>query len=184
MLWVRISIRPRCAKSTLCDKVCQWLAIGRWFSPDTPVSSNKRTDRYDITEILLKVALNTITNTLCNAISARLECGRFECRLGHRGESRLEKIWFFWRKIVIFHMKYPKNFRAFLRSTHPPHWNVTSSRHFPFGVKQRHIILVLLVQFVPHWQYNKFRIKIKLFRSTEEILYKNCLTNRQKISRN
>ena len=23
---------------------------------------------------------------------------------------KLEKIWFFWRKIVIFHMKYPKNF--------------------------------------------------------------------------
>jgi hypothetical protein len=35
-----------------------------WFSPGTPVSSNK-TDRHDITEILLKmkVALNTITLT-------------------------------------------------------------------------------------------------------------------------
>jgi len=33
---------------------------GRWFSPDTPVSSTYKTDRYDITEILLKVALNTI----------------------------------------------------------------------------------------------------------------------------
>jgi hypothetical protein len=31
MLWVRISIRARC--TTLCDKVCQWLAIGQWFSP-------------------------------------------------------------------------------------------------------------------------------------------------------
>jgi len=31
MLWVRISIRARCA--TLCDNVCQWLATGRWFSP-------------------------------------------------------------------------------------------------------------------------------------------------------
>jgi hypothetical protein len=30
MLRVRISIRARC---TLCDKVCQWLATGRWFSP-------------------------------------------------------------------------------------------------------------------------------------------------------
>jgi hypothetical protein len=29
------------------------------FSPDTPVSSNK-SNRHDITEILLKVALNTI----------------------------------------------------------------------------------------------------------------------------
>jgi hypothetical protein len=43
--------------STLCDKVCQLLATGRWFSP---VSSTNKTDRHDITEILLKVALNTI----------------------------------------------------------------------------------------------------------------------------
>jgi hypothetical protein len=28
-----------------------------------------------------------------------------------------KKIWFFWRKIVIFHTKYPNNFRASLRST-------------------------------------------------------------------
>ena len=30
MLWLRILIRVRC--TTLCDKVCQWLATGRWFS--------------------------------------------------------------------------------------------------------------------------------------------------------
>ena len=34
MLWIRISIRERCA--TLCDKVCQWLATGRWLSPGLP----------------------------------------------------------------------------------------------------------------------------------------------------
>ena len=44
----------------VCDKVCQWLEIGRWFSPGTPVSSTNKTDRYDITELLLKVALTTI----------------------------------------------------------------------------------------------------------------------------
>jgi hypothetical protein len=33
---------------------------GRWFSPSTPVSSTNKTDRHDITEILLEVALNTI----------------------------------------------------------------------------------------------------------------------------
>ena len=63
MLWVRILIRARCA--TLCDKVCQWLATGQWFSPGTPVSSNK-TDCHDITEILLKVVLNTIKQTTSN----------------------------------------------------------------------------------------------------------------------
>jgi hypothetical protein len=34
--------------TTLCDKVCQWLAVGRWFSPGTPVSSTNKTDRHDI----------------------------------------------------------------------------------------------------------------------------------------
>jgi hypothetical protein len=58
MLWARISIGARC--TTLCDKVCQWLATGRWFSPGPPVSSTNKTDRHDITEILLKVAVNTI----------------------------------------------------------------------------------------------------------------------------
>ena len=45
--------------TTLCNKVCQWFATGPWFSPGTPVSSANKTDRHDITEILLK-ALNTI----------------------------------------------------------------------------------------------------------------------------
>jgi hypothetical protein len=61
MLWVRISISAGC--TTLCDKVCQWLATGRWFSPGTPVSSTNKTDRHDITEILFKVALSTIKQT-------------------------------------------------------------------------------------------------------------------------
>ena len=43
--------------TTLCDKACQWLTAGLWFSPGTPVSSTNKTDRHDITEILLKVAL-------------------------------------------------------------------------------------------------------------------------------
>jgi hypothetical protein len=49
--------------TTLCDRVCQWLTAGWWFSLCTPVSSSNKTDHHDITEILLKVALNTITIT-------------------------------------------------------------------------------------------------------------------------
>ena len=45
----------------LCD--CQCLAAGRWFSPGRPVSSSNKTERHDITEILLKVALSTIKTT-------------------------------------------------------------------------------------------------------------------------
>jgi hypothetical protein len=55
---------PKCTSvlnTTLCDKVCQWLATGWWFSPGTPVSSTNKTECHDITEILLKVGLNTIT---------------------------------------------------------------------------------------------------------------------------
>ena len=58
MLWVRISTRARC--TTLCDKVCQWLATGRWISAGPTVSSTNKTDRH---EILLKVALNTTKQT-------------------------------------------------------------------------------------------------------------------------
>jgi hypothetical protein len=34
---------------------------GQWFSPGTAVSSTNKTDHHDLTEILLKVALTTIT---------------------------------------------------------------------------------------------------------------------------
>ena len=54
MLWVQIFIRARC--TTLCNKICQWLAACRRFSTN-------KTDRHGIIEILLKVALNTITLT-------------------------------------------------------------------------------------------------------------------------
>ena len=47
--------------TTLCDKVCQLLATGQWFSQGTLVASINKTDRHDITEILLRVALNTKT---------------------------------------------------------------------------------------------------------------------------
>jgi hypothetical protein len=44
--------------------VCQWLATGLWFSPSPLVSSTNKTDRYHITEILLKFMsiLNNMKN--------------------------------------------------------------------------------------------------------------------------
>jgi hypothetical protein len=64
-LWVQTPFMARCSlyNITLCDKVCQWLATVRWFSPGTAVSSTNKTDLHDITEILLKVALNNINQT-------------------------------------------------------------------------------------------------------------------------
>ena len=38
----------------ITDKICQWLATGRWFSS---VSSTNKTDSHDKTEILLKVCV-------------------------------------------------------------------------------------------------------------------------------
>ena len=46
------------------DKVYQLFAHGRWFSPGTPASSTTKTGRHDIAEILLKVTLNTINQSL------------------------------------------------------------------------------------------------------------------------
>jgi hypothetical protein len=43
----KTSIRARC--TTLCDKVCQWLATGWWFYQD---SSTNKSDCHDITEIV------------------------------------------------------------------------------------------------------------------------------------
>jgi hypothetical protein len=81
-------IRQTICKDTRQDKhtIYQWVkAVNEWlvfnpkvrfsllcydenklhsmtFSPSTPVSSTNKTDRHDITEILLKVALSTITH--------------------------------------------------------------------------------------------------------------------------
>ena len=54
---------PSIFDTTLCDKVCQGLATGRWFSPGAPVSSTNKIDLHDISEILLKMALSTINQT-------------------------------------------------------------------------------------------------------------------------
>ena len=60
-LWVQTPFMARCTQYNISDKACQWLATGWWLYPGTPVSSTNITDCQDITEILLKVALNTIT---------------------------------------------------------------------------------------------------------------------------
>ena len=38
MLWVRIPLRRGVLDTTLCDKVCQWVATGWWFSLGTMYS--------------------------------------------------------------------------------------------------------------------------------------------------
>ena len=62
-IYTRSESESRSWRYTLCDKAYQSLAAGRWFSPGTPVSSANKTDRHNITEILVSMALNTITHS-------------------------------------------------------------------------------------------------------------------------
>jgi hypothetical protein len=59
-LWAQIPLRWGVLNTTLCDRVCLWLAAV--FS-GFPHQQTNKVDRYNITEILLKVTLNTITLT-------------------------------------------------------------------------------------------------------------------------
>jgi hypothetical protein len=43
-----------------------WFSAGQWFSAGTLVFSTNKTNHHNITEILLKVALNTINQPTIN----------------------------------------------------------------------------------------------------------------------
>ena len=84
MLWVRISIRARC--TTLCDKVCQWHATGRWFSPGPSVPSTNKTDKQtnDINKISHSIILIVCFNTFIHLLTLGLYVpliGRFKSLL-------------------------------------------------------------------------------------------------------
>jgi hypothetical protein len=58
-------LQKRCTRlTTASDKVYQLLAHGQWFYPGTPASSTTKTGRHDIAEIMLKVALSTINQSI------------------------------------------------------------------------------------------------------------------------
>jgi hypothetical protein len=47
-LWVP---RADVLDTIVCDKVCQWLATGLWYSPGMLVSATNKTDPHDVIEI-------------------------------------------------------------------------------------------------------------------------------------
>jgi len=47
--------------TTLCDKVCQWLAAVLWFSPSTPIFPKNKTDHQDIAEILWTNVIDVVS---------------------------------------------------------------------------------------------------------------------------
>ena len=71
--WVRArlcKLQKGCTRlAAASDKAYQLLAHGRCLSPSTPASYTTKTGRHNITEILLKVALNTINQIKSNQIN-------------------------------------------------------------------------------------------------------------------
>ena len=93
-----------------CDSVCQWLVTGQWFSPGTLVSFTNKTDRHDITEILLKVALNTINQSQTFCCYFCLFCWFIYiitvCTCGDIDWSRRVGRWYgfiIWKKIAFYY---------------------------------------------------------------------------------
>ena len=76
MAWVRArlcKLQKGCTRlAAASDKVYQLLPHGWWFSPGTPASSTTKTSRYDIADILLKVALIHQNSNQIKSIYKRL----------------------------------------------------------------------------------------------------------------
>ena len=87
-MWIRTrlcKLQKGCTGLTpASDTFYQLLTLGRLFSPGTPASSTAKTGRYNIAEILLKLALNKINQSI------RQYCVNDEG--GNRGEINDVKI--------------------------------------------------------------------------------------------
>ena len=60
-----VNYKKGCSRlAATSDKIYQLIAHSRRFSPGIPASSSTKTSRHDIAEILLKVALNTINQSM------------------------------------------------------------------------------------------------------------------------
>ena len=63
--------------------------VGGLFSPGSPVSSTDKTDRHDITEILLKLALNKANKHLFIKLSSDLYFGNMYLGTSLRLQTKL-----------------------------------------------------------------------------------------------
>jgi hypothetical protein len=67
-LWVRITFWRGVLDTTLCDKIYQWLATGRWFFR-VLISPTNKTDSHDIAEILFdQVTFRTFHSPILGGI--------------------------------------------------------------------------------------------------------------------
>jgi hypothetical protein len=95
--------------------------------PDTPVSSTNKTDRHDLKEFINKTKNNKY-HTVRKVRKSNEKCiERDKINTPYTGADpggahparahpKIGKNMIFWRKIVIFHTKYLKIFRASLRN--------------------------------------------------------------------
>jgi hypothetical protein len=67
-MMIRVKVKVILVKKEEYRKIVKVAATGQWFSPGTPVSFTNKTDRQDVTEILLKVELSTIKPNQTNLI--------------------------------------------------------------------------------------------------------------------
>jgi hypothetical protein len=102
MLWFRIPLRGGCI--ILCDEACHWLAAGRWFSSGTLHSSTNKSDRHDIADILMKVALNTIKPNLIQVIHTTVFWWMFISTYPKRDNSLLSRILLHFVNVINDHL--------------------------------------------------------------------------------
>ena len=74
-LWVQNPFVARCTRYNIMWSNLSVTWTGRWCSPGTPFSTTNKTDCHDITEISLKVALNTISRHQ----TIKFDCAKYAC---------------------------------------------------------------------------------------------------------
>ena len=92
-LCIRIPLRRGVLDSTLCDKICEWLAAGRWFSPVTAVSSSKKTERNIVESGVKRHNPNPLPfYSRIHRILNTLKIGK-TCRVQHFIWENMSNIW-------------------------------------------------------------------------------------------
>ena len=94
------------------------------FSPGTPVSSTNKTDRYDIAEILLKVALNTMNQTM-PCTTELLLIIQFE---------EMHKTIYVFKYEIVFIYDYPSTHIPMAAVSKLSHDSVTKGLHLAYGL--------------------------------------------------
>ena len=93
--WVRISLRQGVLNTTFCDKVCHF---------------TNKTDRHEITEILLKVALNTITPKPIRTMYIKETSNVLTCKISP--SRQLTSLYYMYTLLPIYHCDFFRSLTA------------------------------------------------------------------------